>query len=350
MRSASWMSALSIAALTSVSFLRHAAWGEEPKPRVGLPNLEHRLQSVRFFVVDGRIQAVASEPGVERETSADVVGGSQRDKLTLNTTGELGPAIQYHLTTGPEKVVAEISDGDQITITRQSLGDAKAAAVEFHQPVDGPLTLSVKVQRGTRELKGATIWHLFMADPELCRQHLVPLLDMFRSDWRLAETAQSIEASMLKTAADARPDKLRSWDALVADLASDRFAERQRAERELRAAGLAALPYLRGLERKRLDFEQWSRIQHIIQSSDTDDEDRPDTVATRLMADPQAWLALLDRPEEHTQNIAAAELGHLLGDNAPIEASAPEAVRKRQIESLRKRVEREASADPMIGG
>lgn len=336
MRSTRWMSALSMA-LTVLVSLGNGASAEEPKAKPGLPHLAARLHSVRFFIVDGRLQAVASEPGVEQENSSDA-GAIRRDRLVLNTTGEQGPAIQYQLTAGGEQLNVDIVCGNQFTISRRATDNSHISAVEFHQPLDGPITLSIKDQTSSQEFKGATIWHLFLAAPDLCRQHLVPLLEMFRSDWRLVETAQSVEERMIRAAGETRPEKVQNWDALVAQLASDRFTDRQRAERELRVAGLAAIPFLRSLDHRQLDFEQWSRIQHVIEASDTDDEDRAETTAVRLMADRQAWLALLDRADESTRRTGAAELSRLLGEPVAFDPAAPEPVRKAQLEALRKRI------------
>ena len=64
----------------------------------------------------------------------------------------------------------------------------------------------------TREVRGETVWYLLLAEPELCRQHLLPLLEMLRSDWRLVETAQAIESQMLRIAEAYQPENLRRWD------------------------------------------------------------------------------------------------------------------------------------------
>jgi hypothetical protein len=320
------------------------AAAEDSKPRAALPNLANRLPSVRFFVDGGRLQAIANEAGVERENSSDL-GTSRREKLILNTNADQDASIQYELSTGDELLTANVVDGQQFTITRRPGKDSKGPAIEFHQPQDGPLTLSVKDRDTVREIMGPTIWHLLLSEPELCRQHLLPLLEMFRPEWHLAETTRSIEAQMLRTAGEFRPENLRSWDALVADLASDRFADRQRAERELRLAGAAVIPFLQGLDHRRLDYEQWSRIQHIIESADSDDEDRPESVASRMMADRHVWLVLLDRPDESTRRTAAGALSYLFGEPVQFDPAARESIRRRQLEALQKRVAREAPAE-----
>jgi len=300
------------------------------------------LSSIHFYVDGGRLQAVASEPSVERDTSSDL-GTSRREKLIVSTNADQDASIQYNLLTGDEMLTANVVDGRQFTISRRPKG-ASGLAVEFNQPQEGLLTLSVKENGNQRDLKGPTIWHLLIAEPDLCNRCLVPLLEMFRPDWRLGETARRIEAQMLRTAGEFHEENLRTWDSLVADLASDRFAERQRAERELRAAGATVIPYLQGLDRRRLDFEQRSRIQHIIDSADNDDEDRAEGVASRLMADRHVWLVLLDRPEESTRRTAAGALSYLSGGPISFDPAATAPVRQRQLEALRKRIATETPA------
>ena len=93
----------------------------------------------------------------------------------------------------------------------------------------GPITLTVEQDGVTREVQGESVWYLLLAEPELCRQHLLPLLNMLRGDWHVVETAQAIESQMLRIAGEYRPENLRRWNRMVADLASDRFIVRQAA-------------------------------------------------------------------------------------------------------------------------
>jgi hypothetical protein len=344
MRSALLSFALCAAMTSGFLLTATSAVAEDSKPSPALPNLANRLPSVRFYVDTGRLQAIANEAGVERENSSDL-GTSRREKLILNTNADQDASVQYELSTGDEQLTANIVDGQQFTISRRPAKDSHGPVVEFHQPQEGPLTLSV-IDRGVvHDLKGPTIWHLLLSEPKICRQYLLPLLEMFRPEWHLAETARSVETQMLRTAGEFRPENLRGWDSLVADLASDRFADRQRAEHELRAGGAAVIPFLQGLDHRRLDYEQWSRIQHIIEAADTDEEDRPESVSSRLMADRHVWLVLLDRPDESTRRTAAGALAYLFGEPIQFDPAATESIRQRQLEALRNRVGPEAPAE-----
>jgi hypothetical protein len=326
MRSALLMSALCAAMTSGFLLAATSAVAEDSKPSLALPNLANRLPSVHFYVDTGRLQAIANEAGIERENSSDL-GTSRREKLIFNTNADQDASIQYELSTGDEQLSANIVDGQQFTIARRPAKDSHGPMVEFHQPQEGPLTLSVTDRGVIHELKAPTIWHLLLSEPELCGQYLLPLLEMFRPEWHLGETARSVETQMLRTAGEFRPENIKGWDALVAGLASDRFADRQRAERDLR------------------DYEQWSRIQHIIEAADTDDEDRPESVASRLMGDRHVWLVLLDRPDESTRRTAAGALSYLFCEPIQFDPAAPDSIRQRQLEALRKRVGPEMPAE-----
>jgi hypothetical protein len=329
-----------LSACVGVYFVAAVVSAEDLKPPSPLPNLSKSLHSVRFYVGGGRIQAVASEAGVEQETSTDQ-GMSRREKLVLNTNDALDASIQYELSGGDEHLAVDVVDGQQFTVARRPAKDSKGPSIEFRQPQTGPLTLTVNDRDTVREVNAESLWHLIIAEPELSRRYLLPLLEMFRPDWRLLETAQAVEAQMLRTAAEYHPENLRAWDRLVAELGSDRFAERQHAENELRTAGSVVIPYLASLERRRLDFEQWSRVRQIVESADGDDEDRAEGIANRLMPDRRVWLMLLDRSSESGRRVAAGQLSFLLGSPIAFDPAGTDEVRRGQLLKLRQRVERD---------
>jgi hypothetical protein len=338
-------SRLLISTVAGLFFSVTAAVAQEAaKPGAQLPNLTGRLTGVHFFVSEGRIQAVASEAGVEREQSTEL-GAVRHEKLTVSTNADQDASIEYELTTAAEQLSVGIVDGQQVTVSRRPTKDSSGAEVEFSQPRDGPLKLSVASGGIVHEASGLTLWHLLLAEPELCRRHLLPLLEMFRADWRLMETAQSIESQMLRTAQAYDPENLQRWGVLVADLASDRFTVRQAADRQLRSGGPAVLPYLQSLDHRRLDFEQWSRIRHIIESQEYGDEDLPDGVAGRLMGDRRLWLIFLDRPEESSRRIAAQQMGFLLGGPIKFDPAAPQKIRQNQLEAIQRQVEIDSAAE-----
>ena len=163
-------------------------------------SLSSRLSIVNFAIVAGRIDATGTEAGLEREQS--ITGTDEhQEKLSLSTNADQEASIEYELSTASEKLTVDVVDGWQITLSRRPTKDGHSPQVEFVQPHDGPVTLTVTDGGKARQIEGASLWHLLLAEPQFCHQYLSPLLDMLRSDWRLAETAQMIEAQMVRTAA-----------------------------------------------------------------------------------------------------------------------------------------------------
>lgn len=308
------------------------------RPHTAGQSLSSRLSVINFAVVAGRIDATGTEAGLEREQSVTGADDHQ-EKLTLSTNADQEASIEYELSTASETVAVDVIDGWQITLSRHPTKNGHGPVVEFVQPHEGTLTLSVSDAGKVRKIEGASLWHLLLAEPQFCQQYLLPLLDMLRSDWRLAETSQLIETQMVRTARAYQPENLQRWGALVADLASDQFNVRQGAERQLRAAGLAVIPYLETLDRGKLDFEQTTRILRIIDSRPDVDEDTPEVTGNRLMTDRQIWLALADRPQLSVRRAAASELTFLLNGPIHFEPDAPDSTRQAELAALRTRID-----------
>ena len=93
------------------------------------------------------------------------------------------------------------------------------------------------------------------------------------------------------------------------------------------------------LDRSRLDFEQSSRIEKILDSRNIDGEDTPEIAASQLMPDRLLWLTLADRPQSNERQIAGQQLNFLLGENLRFEPNASEKTRQEQLAEIRRRIE-----------
>ena len=335
------MRRLALALISGGWLLCGVAWGQDAVS----PTMAGQLSEVTFTVQLGRIAVETPQDTVER-ASTSMGSGGETESLSLSSNGNHRVSLTFDRTSAGEKLHVEVFGGERITISRHPVKgkEAHATVVDFRQPDEGALTLSVVQDGIAREIKGETLWHLLLADPALCRRHLLPLLEMFRPDWRLSETAAAIESQTLLTAEAYRPENLQRWAGWVDELASDRFAVRQAADRQLRAAGMAAIPYLESLDRKKLDFEQWSRIRQIVEAHGDEEEDTPAAAARRLMGDRSLWLTFLSRPDETIRRIAANQLGFLLRAPIAFDPAAPEATRREQIATLRRRIEADAAS------
>ena len=77
--------------------------------------------------------------------------------------------------------------------------------------------------RSREVCQAASLWHLLVEQPELCKKHLVPLLEIFRPEWRLTQRAHEAEEELLHMASCGQiPDRQR-WAALVDQLSDDRL-------------------------------------------------------------------------------------------------------------------------------
>ncbi len=317
-------------------------------------NLWTRQGTIQLAVMRGQIDAAfvgSGQPPVREDH------GDQHEELTVDGTDFSGTA-RYDRITPREHFSIEIVPGDgpnqRIVIRHETMlaaanADDKSAApatsspnasekqiVEFLQSGAGPITLTVS--RGVQKQKAEanSLWQLLLGEPRFSDRYLVPMLLSLRPEWQLDATATDARQLLLTAAADFRPAQSTHWAALVAQLADQRFAVRERAERELRSAGAAALPYLQNLHRRDLDAEQWRRISGLLAMYEEPAEDRPETIATRYLGDRNLWLSLLADEQESTRKIATHQLGMLLGRDIVFDATANAEIRRRQLESLQR--------------
>jgi hypothetical protein len=92
----------------------------------------------------------------------------------------------------------------------------------------------------------------------------------YRSVWLLALRPREAVPFLKDRLHPASADEVQRIVRLVADLDSDRFAERERASRELRRIGLAALPALRRALDGKPSLEMGRRIERLLQDIETE--------------------------------------------------------------------------------
>ncbi len=217
---------------------------------------------VRLEIIGGRIDAVFNSSGQVRE---DV--GDRHEDLAVDGT-DSNSSAHYDSITSTEHFSAEIVHGEaaaqRVAIRRESMPvvPSKAAGiasqpanspakvekeiVELRQSGMGPVSLLVTTGGQTQKIEAPSLWHLLITEPKISEQHLIPLLESLRADWRLASTAADARQQLLKAAADRREDQRARWAALVAALGDPRFSVRQRgtgtADGRTRAAAISSEP------------------------------------------------------------------------------------------------------------
>jgi hypothetical protein len=295
-----------------------------------LPRGERGLQ---FNMVEGRVTFTCWQP-INYQTSSN----DGRRKEVLNVNNENGqPSLTYDCTTPEEHLKIEFSSANQrVLLRRTPQGKSSLVSVEYEQVAKENITLTLGSGTKTQVFRGPNIWQLLVIEPDACRQHLLPLLDVLRPNWRLAETAGLLEKSLLRVANSESGSDRAHWAALVEQLADASFAKRQAADRALRTGGGPAAAYLKQLDFSRLDAEQQFRVLAIIAAlTPSDSVDSPDQVARSLAGEPAIWLALLSRPDVATRQTAARQLVALLGESIPVDPAADPDTQKVKREQLR---------------
>jgi hypothetical protein len=173
-----------------------------------------------------------------------------------------------------------------------------------------------------------------MVEHEAASEHLLPMLVELRPNWHIAETLADAERALIDHAGEDVVPRRRQWQTWVDQLASDRFAQRQGADRELRAGGQSVLGFLRQLEPSELDPEQRRRIAGILAAA-AQEPDSQSRVAEWLLADKRVWLSLLSRGDAEQRIAAAEHLSRLCGQTLAFDPEASDDQRRVQLAELR---------------
>ncbi len=325
-----------LAVILKLALVVPAAAAEPPKqPNTPMLADAIRQRWLRAGIVSGRIVFTGARlPNVNNARKDP----GMTERLSIRVA-DAEVTADYEMSTSDEELSVEVRGGSQLRIRRSPKGDSSLALVEFFQPVDKPLRLTLGSHDQQRVYQAASLWHLLIMERETCRQQLVPLLSVLNRQWDLAKTTEQVETALVQAAADGRlPDPGR-WTALVEQLGDDRFSRREAADRELRAMGRVVFTYLQQLDPGELDAEQHYRIRRILMTlSASMDNDAPSAIAGWLAGDPAIWLAMLSREELATRRLAAQRLGALLGEPLPFDPEADATTRASQIEQLRARI------------
>jgi len=291
-----------------------------------------RQEAVRAAIVSGRI-VVWKTPA--RGMPLQRVVSGKKEKLTIRTVDRKS-MIQYERSSADEEILIEIARTERARLARIPKQASEPVPGEYVQQEPGGVRLVVGRTESQKVYQAASLWHLSLAHREACQQYLVPLLKLINDSWDVVHVSEQVEKAMAAKETDHQPPDRHRWDALVEQLGSEQFTQREAADRELRAVGPRGIWYLQTLDPKRLDPEQRFRIQRILLALTVpNQEDTVDQVVRWLAGDPQAWLILLNHAEESTRRVAAEQLRSLLDRPIAFDPTADAPTRQRQIEQLR---------------
>lgn len=294
-----------------------------------------RLRVAEYRLASGRIAATAN-------ASLGTTRVERRRERLLIQAAAAQVTFSFESNDAGQQLAIALSAGNQLSIRRERA--EPKYSLEFEQDSDEGdegLSLVVRTADAKYDLHGKSLWHLYLEQPELMRQHLFPLLELLRPSWQLAPQAAAVEDTLVRRAPGTRPWDAPQWTAWVAELGDAKFTVRQEAERLLLSAGPVVAPFLQGLSRKNLDAEQYSRVRNVLDALLDSYEDTVDQTSTWLASDLQVWLSLAARPDPLKRRIAAEQLANLLGEKIDFDAAADDEVRSAQLQRLRERIVRD---------
>lgn len=305
--------------------------GQEPRPG----HLISRTPWTRLEIVLGRLRLTHCRIGQESTVSANLPEKGITESLAFSAKTADSSRLRYQYADGEQMLRVDFEQAASVALDRVPASESKLATVRFRQPLRGPITFVVEEGQRTREFAADGLWQLMLAEPEVCRQHLTPILQSLRPEWMLESQSQQIEQALLATARQNRTSDAVRMTALVQQLRDPAFSRRQDADRQLREMGQNAVSFLNRLDDRTLDAEQRTRIRQIKQSLHVHEGDTPSRVAAWLADDKAVWLALLERENEATRATAGKRLGALLGQALAFDPAAGESERQQQVRRLR---------------
>jgi hypothetical protein len=290
-----------------------------------------------FAVVGGRLAVLDAPPRYEKRTGCADADGQVSESICIKSAGQAA-AVHYEFISPQQRLTVEAVGSERVEIHRTPQQDDSPIELHLVQAPGRDLVLTIGGGDSRREYSAPTFWGLMLAEPELSRDCLVPLLESLRTDWGLRQQAAAIEARLFAAAHNApAPDEAR-WSELVKQLGDARFASREAADRELRSLGQPVLPFLVQLDRRRLDAEQRVRLEGIRHALLNIGEDTPARAASRMLYDRGAWLVLIAREDAAQRAAAARHLCKLCPEAVAFDPQAAPVVRRVQLKQLRQQL------------
>jgi hypothetical protein len=302
-------------------------------PRPG--HLLARSSWTRLDVVLGRIKIVNAKLGQKLTLAAEHPDSGARELLCVSADSPGSASLHYEFLTDQQQLAVDVERSEQMLLQRTPRPNTPLAAVRYVQPPRGAVRLVVEDAQGAREMAAPSLWHLALAEPDACGQHLLPILEGLRVDWRLAVRVEQLEGALLNAARSESSPPTEQIRKLVEQLKAADFQTRQAADRQLRTLGPVVLAYVDSLPDGELAAEQRTRLAKIRETLSTAGSETPGRVAARLVNDPSVWLALLDRTDQDRRVLAANRLALLTGKPLDFDPRADAAERQRQLAQLR---------------
>ena len=312
-----------------------ALLAQGPDPAMPGGNLLHQVKWLRLEVVGGRIVAQSDRCSQSRVSTESSASGESRQTLNLEAHAS-ALVIRYEQVNATSHLLLDVNERGQLSI-EGSGSTSPPADVSFVQPPCGQVKLTIGGAK-PQTIVADDLWQLLITQREMCTQHLLPLLNALRPNWRLEEQLDQLETALIARAGADVVTQRRQWQIWVDDLASADFSRRQAADHALRHVGQPVLAFLRGLDRTQLDGEQRRRVCSMLNDLPDGNPDSPPRSAEWLAGDKRVWLALLARGELDQRIAAAEHLSQLCRRPLLFDPQAAAAVRSAQLAELTARL------------
>jgi hypothetical protein len=294
------------------------------------------LNWVAFDVAMGRILATGSRTKQDRPRGTRELPDGAKEAIAVTLDRGL-VSVHYEYLSATRQLVIRVVRGDRVEV-ESTCHDAagRDEQMSFVQRPDGDVTLTVQVDGASPGVyEAASLWHLELAHPDVCRAYFNDALHMFRPNWRIESEVAEIRSSLLACDPARVATSRREVELLVTQLTSDDFRLRQRSARELRARGRNVLGFLQELDPATLDAEQRLRVESVQQAIIADYEDTPERVVAWLLNDKSAWLALLNDESPACRTRANSHLARLCDHPIDFDPGATSETRLAQLADLR---------------
>ena len=322
-----WIACCFVAALFTLDL--STATAQRPAAR---ESLLARLHWTDFEVVMGRVQATSLRHGQSRTATSGSTQTGCHEVVAFHIV-DGSPAFRYLRTETDQRLQIDVFDHNQVEIRCELLEHSPRTSLQLTQPASGPLAL-VEItgdETAATRVTGDDLWHLLVAADGKQTKQICALLSFLRTDWRLEERAASIELALFDLAGSSQLPNLQRGRELVSSLASRKYAQRQAADRQLRAMGLTVLAIIDHLEDIHLDAEQRNRLRSIRKSVVVRGDDTPLRAATWMVGNPRVWLTLLNHDNLEHRIAAKDHLQYLSAQTFAYDPLADPDIRDRQI-------------------
>jgi len=301
------------------------------------PGFSSHLRLVEIAITGGRI-TIANKFDEDRRifgnTSSN--GRLNKEQMRIEINQALVPRLEYENRNNPLQVAISLDGEGSATFEREGQTDSPYTRVRLEQRVGQPLRLSLSSESEQHTFVAPMLWHLFLAEPEICSRNLAPMLQMLRPEWNLMRETELLREALLEHGATSDPAAAQQYQRWVDELGSPRFATRRQAERRLAAAGQPAALFLEMLDLRVLDAEQRYRIGRLLSRQQAREAgDTPRRLAYRMAGDIETWLALMQGSNLDQRRAASEILGQLVADPLEFDPEASPEKRREQIAAIR---------------